>query len=64
MLPSDVVDLFPMSDIQQGMVFHNMRHEGCGHLSRPVCVQSVGARPGRGEDLRSDGPFGGAPSNA
>lgn len=30
LLPPDVVELFPMSDIQQGMVFHYMRHEGVG----------------------------------
>ena len=30
LLPPDVVDLFPMSDIQQGMVYHYMRHEGSG----------------------------------
>ena len=30
LLPPDVVELFPMSDIQQGMVFDYMRHEGVG----------------------------------
>ncbi|UHA73334.1 non-ribosomal peptide synthetase [Paenibacillus sp. 481] len=29
-LPAAVEDLFPMSDIQQGMVFHYMKHEGAG----------------------------------
>lgn len=29
-LPQHVVDLFPMSDIQQGMVFHYIQHQGEG----------------------------------
>ncbi|WP_336763683.1 non-ribosomal peptide synthetase [Paenibacillus sp. USHLN196] len=30
LLPSNVEDVYPMSDIQQGMVFHYMKNEGLG----------------------------------
>ncbi|MDT0123713.1 amino acid adenylation domain-containing protein [Paenibacillus sp. RRE4] len=44
LLPSDVEDVYPMSDIQQGMVFHYMKNEGLGVYHDQFIYQIHGHR--------------------
>lgn len=44
MLPPQVEDMFPMSDIQQGMVYHYMKHEGSGVYHDQFVYRTPGRR--------------------